>query len=295
MKDIDLDIQLALNVPLQNRFCEYGPVFSNACENLEEVEKRLNYKNKDILLPLSSGDQCLFALYKDSKSITTYDINKLTKYYVSLKISAFKTFTTLNDFLKFLITDDYNLFNTKKEIISKLFDNLDKNSLYFWKNYLEKATDSNLNNLVKNKTFRLNKDYIQTGIPFYKNDTEYKKLRNKLINLKESFKFINSDLFYISSQLDKKYDIIDLSNIISTDIYDNYYDNLYDNLEDNWIYVIKNELLNHLNNNGSIIIDYIYNDDLNNKQTFINSKNIIKYNIDSKQKNSKDSIYVYKK
>lgn len=293
MKDIDLDIDMALKVPISHRFCEYGPVFSNTCENLSEVENILNYNNKSVLVPLSSGDQYLFSIYKNASKVTTYDINKLTKYYANLKIACIKKMENLNDYLKFLITDKYNLFDSKKELIYKVLDNLDKDDLYFWKNYLLKASKIQMKKLITNKTNRFDIDYVKCGIPFLCSDTEYKILRNKLLNNSE-INFINTDLYDISDKLDEKFDVIDLSNIISTDICNNLYDDIYDGIDINWEYVLKNEIIPFLNSNGSLIIDYAYETDSRKYYQLFESNKIKEYKIKSKN-NTHDSIYVYKK
>ena len=288
MKDIDFDIDMALNIPISHRFCEYSPVFSNTCENLEEVEKIINYNNKSILVPLSSGDQYLFSLYKNASNVTTYDINKLTKYYANLKIAAIKTFDNLNDFIPFLITDRVQLFDTKKEYIYKVLDNLDKDDLYFWKNYLLKTSKIQMKKLVTNKTNRFDLEYIKCGLPFYSDNNEYKKLKNKL----KKPKFINTDLYDITNVLDEYFDVIDLSNIISTDICNNMYDDIYSDVDINWENVLKNIISKHLNKNGSMIVDYTY--DTNDKSGFCILESAKEYKIKSKN-NSTDSVFIYKK
>ena len=291
MNSIDMDIQMALNVPMSSIFCEYGPVFSNACENLEEIEKILNYTNKNILLPTSSGDQYLFAVYKGASNITTFDINKLTKYYMNLKIAAIKTFTCLNDFLPFLITDKTNLFDTKRNLIYKIFDNLDKDDLYFWSNYLKKANNINLQKLVTNIYNRFDINYIQNGLPFYKNDNDYKQLRNKLL-ISSNPTFINSDLFTIT--LNNKYDIMDFSNIISTDIsYTNFYD-IYGSSKEEWLDKLKSDILKFLCHDGKIIIDYIYNVKNRSITPIFEQNNILRYDIPSKTQEERDAVFIYK-
>lgn len=240
--------------------------FTNEAINLYYKYFKLD---ENVLTVAASGDQLLHAILQGCKHATIFDINKLTKYYVNLKIAAVKALT-LEEFMEFFInktgtlsfpTLNYSIF---KKIESYLSDE-DREywNLFYQYIYIESMEE-------KKKYFQAYFDYKNCDYLIYENYIHLKQNINEC----EIDPFINCDLLFLDKYLNSNYDTMFLSNIgdyIDDKIYFKEY--------------IEKKLSKYLTKQGKIIYGYSWI----NQRTDFRGKNYAAINIES------DRVNVYKK
>ena len=182
-------------------------VYKGTNENIKsDPYKSALRRKEDVLSVIGSGDQILNSILLDCKNIDAYDISIFPKYYLKLKMSAVKTLGYY-DYLDFFFGskpfDDYSF--------KKVVDNLDPETKHFWKE------------VVKGKTPReLYESRLFTGWGpsimgakfrnvYLDNERDYYRLRDKIDSPK--IRYIDGDVYEFTKDLDKEYDLINLSNI----------------------------------------------------------------------------------
>lgn len=253
-KDAELASQLVKTKFIKDDvFKEYDGIYAFTNENIKGYFNRLNFEQKNILTVAASGDHIFEALLRNSKNIDSFDINKLTKYFINLKEAAIKTLD-LNEFITFFCLDsNYDVFN--EQIYNKIRPKLKTDDLLFWDILYSKFPGKTLRcsnlfhdteetyNFLKHSLYYLQKEY-------------YQKLKEILINMENENKSINIDIYDITKKRTlprNDYDIILLSNI--ADYIEDFYDK--DHLEKFKKLITKN-LNAHLNNNGIICVAYLF-------------------------------------
>lgn len=248
---------------------EYSKLYLNTSENIKEYSKYLIGDYNSALLPTSSGDFIFESVLDDIKDITAYDINRLAKYFVKLKVVAAK-------------------YLTKDEFISFYYEELfDKKYFYYLKEYLDNDTRCFFEEIYKKyngetiyyKMFRdigyFKNDILIHGLEYnmYARDNfvtyinKYNELQDKLHNT--NIRYLDTNILEFTEN--KNYDLINLTNIyefinvnaIKSDA------KVFGNLVD--------RLINNLNEDGRILISYLYQ---------ISEKEIKKY--------SKLDFYLYR-
>lgn len=197
-------------------------IYSRSNEKVKELFERINVDNKDILTVLSSSDYLFSCLVNNIKSIETFDINSLTYRYYFLRKWLIENNYIDAEWLDYEIIE--NIISEKLKSSNKEI----QESAYFWYYYLK-----------KNKFLNI---YSQ---PIFDNPLRPKTIYDdKLSILKEKLddyeiKYYNTDIIY--SDINKKYDVILLSNIL---------DYCYTKGD---LLSIKNVLRNLLNDNGEVV------------------------------------------
>ena len=298
-KNIENAISLINNQDIKNNSL-FTSIYPFTTENIKGYLDLLDIENKDVLTVGASADHILNLLLRNPKSIDYFDINPFTSYYVDLKITS-KNYLKRKDYFKYFCNIYPNSYNEDKfniNLYDKFRNNLENDSKIFWDSLYSyydgiKIRDSKL----------FSKDEynykILNSINNYLSKANYSKLSK--IEKKEHI-FYESDLSNLKDKLDKKYDLIMLSNI------GQYYYNEFDEFK-NIIFNLEEKL----KDNGIILICYLY--DINiiyNPKTMPAIYNIDKVleeykNIDISvfdsitslkyhhQKETKDAVLVYKK
>lgn len=202
---------------------EWDKIYSRSNENIDRLFSMLNLEDKDILTVLSSSDYLFSSLVSNIKSIDTFDINPLTlRYYYLRKWLLEKNYIDAKDI-------DYNLL---REIVLNHFNDsseYERETVKFWDYYFEKEI-----------FYRLYSQSIfdNSGNPL---STIYDK---KVLELNAILKDYNINFYNIDItkdyNLDKKYDVILLSNIL-------------DYCSKDKLEQAKHNLYNLLNENGEVI------------------------------------------
>lgn len=240
----DIKQTLKLDDESRKRFSKYSKMYIMTTENIDGYYKYFDFKDKKVLVPTSSFDHALNAILKGASEVDTFDINRLSFYISNLKLAAVKSLT-YNEFINFFLSD--NPFNYETYIkICQYLDNdiIDYfNTIYKHFNYNGKIIkDSFLfhhghKNLIKDNTYLLNNNY----------DILKEKVKNTKIV------FINTSLLKLRKKINKKYDLIFLSNI--SDYAKSFFK---ENYLEKYFNFIKNNISKLLNKGGIIQLAYIY-------------------------------------
>ena len=227
------DVYVASKLVDGKRIDNYDKLYYSTNENLDELFKYIDVKDKDVLTVLSSSDQYFYCCYNGANSIDSYDINKLTKYYYYLRLWG----------IKYL-----DMFYPSEDLF--------KNHIYIY----ELLKLVNCNNKDEKEAYEFWNNYIRKVFPFDNGNLFYKSNRKKGISdidklnesiRKNKFNFYNSDIKNISSN--KKYDVIITSNILEYCSFDTIKiirDKLNDLLVDDGIIVCSNIMYRYNSGNS---------------------------------------------
>ena len=214
--NVDADIKFAQRlintdkiIPVEYHYNSSIYKFTN-----EPINRYVNYlkNNNKILSVTSSGDQIFNSILYGTTQIDSFDISRFPRYYVELKKAAILSLSK-KEFISFFI-------NTKNNSRQKLIDmynylkmNMDDNYQEFWDTIFKRngVARTFLSNLFNSDTpiyTYFNNPYLQ--------DNNYKKLQNNLRHVE--IEYIVDDIKKLVAKLDKdnKYDMVNLSNIISS-------------------------------------------------------------------------------
>ena len=259
MEQLEKDIKKAIEMvkcPYEDyeSMTEYSRLYQNTTENIKGYMPYLNGSYKNALLPTASGDHILETVLYGIKDITCFDINRLAKYFVELKLAALKSLNR-EEYIKFMYDDMFN-----KNYFDYIKNNLDDDISIFWselyKNSFKDYISDNLFRYLRLK--KSNSSFY--GINFYKYCSEnfvsyldkdnYTIVQNRLQNT--NIEYIESDLLDLTSKLNTKYDLINLTNI-----YEFINKEIIDNGDKKFNDIIRN-LISYLNDDGKILITYLY-------------------------------------
>lgn len=214
-------------------------------ENLREMHKIFDVKDKSVLTVTSSGDHILEAMLGGAKVIDSFDINHLTRYYYHLKKAMIESFR-LKLYIDVAKSFSYGFISDKH--YQKIRKNLHDEYKIFWDEIIDYYSDNydcDLSNIYNTVIRTKNINRVN-----YLSRHNYLLLRDKLAYYNTGF--INSDIFSLDTKLDKSYDLIYLSNIYG------YTDrNRYNGLKKVKEYA-KKKLYPYLNDGGTIVYAYIY-------------------------------------
>lgn len=245
--------------------------FSN--ENIAACLPHFNLQGKDCLTVLGSGDQALDFAYHGAKTIDTFDINPLTKYYFYLKKAALMSNISYQEYINFFCFKEYlqyldknwNAFN--EETFNKLVPYLKDDNYIFWFTLFDTFDFNPVEIRESNGLFtsdEFSHQVLSQSIA-YLNEKNYYKLKEKASSI--NINFLNSNIKDLEPKITKKYDFIYLSNIIQ------YTDTMYEkniliavsenrrNGLESYKNTIK-KLEKNLKENGQIIAGYLYTPDI---------------------------------
>ncbi len=224
----------------------YDSLYTFATEDMRSYYK--SFKHPQSFLSIgASGDQVANAINSGATIIDVYDSNNLCRYSVALKLAAIKALTK-KELIVFYDTFDPYLF-------SKVATQLDELSFNYWGNiYMMFNEKASL--VIKNALFtykRLDKSLIYLANP-YLDDKIYQSMPKKINKAK--INFISSDLYNLPKKLGtKKYDAMTFSNIYE---YLNYGQSVSLAKAQKYHDFIIKEMLPHLNDDGCMMISYLY-------------------------------------
>lgn len=226
----------------------FSQIYPFATENISGYIDKFDLKDKSLLTVGSSDDQVINAILYGCKKISVLDINPYTKFYYYLKIASILDLN-LHEFMTFLrfkrypstFKDNKNVFN--RQLYNKIkttLRNLDYESYLFWDELFQSFNPID----IRNNLFSLDEDHnriITKSNPYLQNQDSYELVRNKLKTISPTF--IIEDLFKV--ELQEKYDNIWLSNIGTY-------------LSRHFVKIMTDKLSKSLNNNGQLLISYLY-------------------------------------
>lgn len=271
MSKLEEDIRKAIEITKcpHNKFDEmkeFSKIYQNTSENIKLYMPFLKGDYKKALLPTASGDHQLEAILIGINNITCFDLNRLARYFSELKFGAIKNLTR-EEYIYFMYEDMLN-----KNIFDFFKNSLDEDISIFWE---ELYKNCNIE-YIRTELFRYlgctKSNHSIKGIDFSKYCAEnftrylekenYKLIQDRLQNT--NIEYIESNLLNLPTILNDNYDLINLTNIyeyINKDI-------IYGGAE-RFINVFK-DLISYLNDNGKILLTYLYRCDLNDIKKYGN-------------------------
>lgn len=174
---------------------DFDVIYYNSNESLKELFQCFSVKDKDVLTVLASSDQLFYTYYHGARSVDSFDVNLLTKYYYYLR-----KWRILYEDKFYLSRKMFHSHSYVYELLNKVevHKKEEEDAVFFWKNYLNQVSPS-----LHEKLYSI--DRHQNEIK------DLKKLKEQL--LKREFSFYSLDLFRECS-FSKKYDVIIISNIL---------------------------------------------------------------------------------
>lgn len=239
-------------------FSEYQKVYFSTNENINGYLNLVDFNNKDSALSvMSSGDHIFNLITNNILNIDTFDTNKLTEYYVLGLKRALVLKCNYKEYLKSIsILMDSNSDNDRiNELIYDLLPFMDRKYRIYWceildYNYKEQKLDNTNLNLIK--MLFINTIDVSHINNYLMNEDNYNKLKENIIKTNISFKCV--DAVNLSSEFDKKYDFILLSNIL---------DYFYKFYGMNWRIDKLEKYVDGLHNltreDATVFVNYIYN------------------------------------
>ncbi len=208
-------------------FIPFRKIYATSNERLDAVFRGFDLKDKDVLSVLGSSDHVFSEYYLGAKSVTTFDINELTKYYYYLRKWSL-IYRGVDVPYGYNIDWFVELFN---EVLVK--SELEEEALSFWK-YLNKKVPDYMNKLF------LGGASSNRSVP-YENDLE------GLISIVKDMDidFSKIDVFDFFDY-DKTFDVIVLSNILDYAT------------TPSALVMSRDNLVDHLNDNGIVICSYLF-------------------------------------
>lgn len=207
----------------------FGYLYSRTNEDLNSLFNLINVKDKNVLSVLSSSDYLFSSLYKEAHKIDTFDINAITYRYYFLR--------------KWLIANGYlDAKNLSCKDIFKLISTInpksseEKDSILFWKYYF------NLSRSRKDCLYYHDDLFIDINAKKMIYEDNLSDVANMLESYDLGFRHLNICNAYL---IDKKYDVIFLSNIMD-----------YNRKYKSRMNYICEYLNNILNDNGIIVLSH---------------------------------------
>lgn len=267
MTELNADINNA-KMHIENSYNQdlFNFIYPFCNENIKELLSYFNLKDKDCLSVLASSDQIFDMYLNGAKSITTFDINKLTFYYYNLKKAAIMAGLSFEDYKEFFCFEEYDNHRVNQSVFNQnVFDiikkYLDKDSYIFW---------GQLYNCFSAKEIRVpfglftydepSNQIVQKTVGYF-NEESYRELQSRIRNLE--IKFIHTNIKSLPAYLECKYDFMYFSNIIQ------YCDSMfkdYENLDSitnqkTKLMKMKNVLTylaKYLKDDGHMVAGYLY-------------------------------------
>lgn len=232
-------------------FCsDFSLLYPFTTENIAGYINYFDLKDKSLLTVGSSGDQLINAILFDAKKVTLFDTNLYSKFYTYLKIAVILDLKR-SELLEFLRYRDYpkycqknkNVFN--KEIYQRLkgiLRILDYKSYLLWDELIETIDPIEIR---KNLFYYIDENQTEVIIgsnPYLQSEIAYQETREKLKKAKITFQ--TGDI--INDPLKETYDNIWLSNIAPY------------LKKPETIQKMVNNAISSLNQNGKVMISYLY-------------------------------------
>ncbi len=183
-------------VNYQNNLDEYARIYMHSNENLGELFKCFDVKDKDVLTVLGSSDQYFYSLLNGAKRVDSFDINKLTKYYYYLRKWVIEYLDEYYPKSELLLNNQMLIKELLRIVKCKSID--EEDAYIYWSCYSNRVDDNN--NLFYSSSY------------YRENELGSVSLLKSLINDRE-LSFVHMDLS-CDVNIEDKYDVIITSNIL---------------------------------------------------------------------------------
>lgn len=227
----------------------YEGLYVNATEDMATYFKE--FKVTDSFLTIgASGEQVVNAINSGAKVIDVYDSNRLCRHALFLRLAAIKALS-YDEFIEYYKTFSPFLF-------VKIADFLSEEELAYWGTLYSMfgPTNTNSGQVINKLLFtykRLDQELVRKINP-YLNPNNFYKLKTLIDSVE--INYIDSDLYGLPKHIEgRTYDVINLSNIYE---YLNYSNDTRFKHARKYRNFVVNDLLPHLNPNGTMLVSYLY-------------------------------------
>ncbi len=187
-------------------------IYVYATEMVSSYYSLLDLKNKKVLTIIGSGDQILNAYFYGAESVTGFDINTRSPFFVDLKIQAIKNLD-YGVFLGFF-GDTHANGNLDHNTYLKFRNSLQDNTKTFFDKIYGEATGGNI---VKSEYFR-DRAFLKPNISdinaYLINEDSYLKMRRILLDVGPQY-IVGNIIDIAPSFLTENYDVINMSNVFN--------------------------------------------------------------------------------
>ncbi len=226
--DVLFDIKKTGRLLVKSEEKQYNNIYYCTNEDLAALVKRFDVSGKDILSVLGSGDQAFYFYVNGAKSVDLFDINKLTIYYYYLRLWVIKY---IGDYYPDI---EFSTYIEDLLSIVKLESEDEEFALLYWKMFISNYSVDSMKALFNFNNSSMN----------YNRMEDVSELREKIQGKKPVF--YNLDITEdVSRQVNKKYDVVYVSNIrnwinISGKSWEQYRNSLYYLLGDKGVILCSN-------------------------------------------------------
>ena len=227
------------------------PIKSFATENIAGYLKYFNLHDKKILTTDNSGDEVLNSIFYGAKDVTLCNPNIISKYYLYLKIAGVISLS-YNEFGWFFLKYNSHMHHNNRMFSKKLYKKITtslkeiNNEAYY---FFDEAFDTFGSKDVRNNFF-IDSNYHNKAIKnfniYLRNENTYNKLKSILINT--DLNFFKEDITI--TNINGNYDTILLSSLCTKLTLTKF------------IKLVKRIDLNNLNNNGEMMLGYLWNNNI---------------------------------
>ena len=178
MEKIIKDAEMASRVVEGEEFFYHDKIYYSSNENLEELFKYIDVKDKDVLTVLASSDQYFYSCINGARSVDTFDKNILTKYYYYLRKWSIKYLGSIYPDKKLINNSRYIYELLELVECSSRDEELAK---LFWNSYIRRIYPFDNNKLffIGTRKHNLDKDTINTSEETL--EMYYDKIKNNKI------------------------------------------------------------------------------------------------------------------
>lgn len=267
MTELSIDINNAKNHIVSSYEQELFDFIYPFCnENIKELLSYFDLKDKDCLSVLASSDQIFDMHLKGARSITAFDINKLTIYYYNLKKAAIMAGLDFEDYKEFFCFEEYENHRGNRhvfdyEVFNIIKKYLNQDSYTFWVELYNCFSAKEIRVPFGLFTYDEPSNQILEKTVGYFNEDSYRELQATIDKL--DINFIHTNIKSLPAYLDSKFDFMYFSNIIQyCDSLFKDYENL-DSINNKKIKLMKiksvlNYLAKYLKANGYMVAGYLY-------------------------------------
>lgn len=197
------------------KFSKHSALYAFTNENINGTFNKISFQNKTFLTSAGSGDSIIEALLRNASLIESFDINKLTKYYIPLKFAAIQALE-YDEFIKYLFLENniYNTFN--EESYNKIRKYLNEEDIIFWDTLYSKYSGKKIRSSKLFYSTEEDYTFLKNCLSYLKPKNYYKLkelLKNEEISYDFSSKFHNCCMTDLPNTCKGKFNIINLSNI----------------------------------------------------------------------------------
>lgn len=252
--------------------------YLNTTENEQYMRNLINPNMSKAFVVMGGGDPIFQLLAHNIIDIDAVEINEMQNLIFSLKKAAFKTLNN-SEYENFLI-DRHSIKFLSKEVFNYVKDGFSKDEdieKKFWSLFLEKADIEEIKQYFFKGGIECSPiDIARKNLLFIKKKNLYYKIRENIEKAKITIK--NEDAVEYLTKTNEKYDYIDITNILLF-IYQQQSKQQF--IE--YIKSLKTIYKNNLNNNGVLVLDYMFG---------IISDQLLKQNLETNP-NKKFQIEIY--